>query len=189
MIDLLVKNEREDINFRLPESLLEIDKEYIKSLTEHVMVSDYHCLIGIVYHETPSAIVLSVGQKKKNITAGVIPVFIKAGKYDDSSKFIAELSLMDKLIIPTTELNLGVHVAVPTNTLSLDYFIRKISQDKSNLYKRALGINKQAYFIDFKIIGNTSIIGGYNDNPKFIENNPYVTSTPADNTNKLILDN
>ena len=160
-------------NFHFPTSLDEIDADYLKTVTDNVLVPDHHCLVGIVYHEKLFDIIVSRKRNQKGLTAGVVPIFIKAGKTD--SEFIQSAECRDKLIIPSTSLSLGHHVAAPKNVLSLDYFIRAIDSD-NNLAKRYDNNygNEQCFFVEFKIIPNVEIKGIYKeaenvDTKKYVE--------------------
>jgi len=160
MKDFLVQGTKVNFNFHFPTSLEEISVDYLKAVTENVNVAEHHTLIGIVYHEKLFDIIVSRKRNQKGLTAGVVPIFIKAGKTD--SDFIKTAECRDKLIIPSTSLSLGYHVAAPKNVLSLDYFIRAIDGDNSlaKRYDNNYG-NEHCFFVEFKIIPNNEIKGIY----------------------------
>ena len=160
MKDFLVQGKRLYFKFHFPTSLDEISAEYLKAVTANVEVADHHTLIGIVYHEKLFDIIVSRKRNQKGLTAGVVPIFIKAGKTDNN--FINNAECKDKLVIPSTSLSLGYHVAAPQNVLSLDYFIRAIDSDNSlaKRYDNNYG-NEQCFFVEFKIIPNVEIKGVY----------------------------
>lgn len=162
-------------NFHFPTSLGEIDADYLKAVTENVNVADHHCLIGIVYHEKLFDIIVSRKRNQKGLTAGVVPIFIKAGKTD--SEFIQSAECRDKLIIPSTSLSLGHHVAAPKNVLSLDYFIRAIDRDNSlaKRYDNNYG-NEECFFVEFKLIPNNEIKGIYKE-AKDVDTKKYVETS------------
>lgn len=149
--------------YNLPTSLDEIDKTYLLSITANINVADNYSLVAIVYHETLSSIILTYKQKKKNLVTGVVPIFIKAG--NTKNEFNKHISCKDKLIISSTQLSLGHHVACPSNELSLDKFIANIDRDKEiyQRYKNSFG-NEEVYFIEFKLVPNCDIVGYYNSN-------------------------
>lgn len=149
-------------NFHFPTSLDEIDADYLTNITKHVEVADHHCLVGIVYHEKLFDIIVSRKRNQKGLTTGVVPILIKAGRTD--SEFIKSGNCKDKLIIPSTSLSLGHHVAIPKNVLSLDYFIRAIDMDNSlaKRYDNNYG-NEPCFFVEFKIIPNNEIKGIYKE--------------------------
>ena len=173
MKDFLVQGKRVDFNFHFPTSLDEIDADYLFDVTRNVEIAEHHSLVAIVYHEKLFNIIVSRKRKDKNLTAGVVPIFIRAGKND--SDFIKTADCKDKLIIPSTSLSLAHHVAAPKNVLSLDYFIRAIDSD-ANLarrYDNNYG-NEECFFVEFKIIPNNEIKGIYKaapdvDSKKYVE--------------------
>ena len=162
MKDFLVQGTKVNFNFHFPTSLEEIDADYLFNITKHIEIPEHHTLIGIVYHEKLFDIIVSRKRNQKGFTAGVVPVLIRAGKTD--SEFIKKGDCKDKLIIPSTSLSLGYHVAVPKNVLSLDYFIRAIDSDNSlaKRYDNNYG-NEPCFFVEFKIIPNVEIKGIYKD--------------------------
>lgn len=175
MKDFLVQGKKVDFNFHFPTSLDEIDANYLFDVTKNVEIAEHHSLIAIVYHEKLFNIILSRKRKDKNLTAGVVPIFIKAGKHD--SDFIKSAECKDKLIIPSTSLSLAYHVAAPKNVLSLDYFIRAIDSD-TNLarrYDNNYG-DEECFFVEFKIIPNNEIKGVYKAAPD-VDSKQYVETS------------
>lgn len=162
MKDFLVQGTKVYFKFHFPTSLEEISVDYLKAVTENVKVADHHSLIGIVYHEKLFDIIVSRKRNQKGLTAGVVPIFIKAGKTD--SEFINSAECRDKLVIPSSSLSIAHHVAAPKNVLSLDYFIRAIDSDNSlaKRYDNNYG-NEQCFFVEFKIIPNNEIKGVYKE--------------------------
>ena len=173
MKEFEVINQRLTINFHLPTSLEEIDASYLKAITDNVKVAEHHTLVGIVYHEKLFDIIVSRKRNAKGLTAGVVPIFIKAG--DTDNEFIKGAECKDKLIIPSTSLSLGYHVAAPNNVLSLDYFVRAIDGDNelAKRYDNNYG-NEQCFFVEFKLIPNTEIKGLYKEAEK-VDSTKYVS--------------
>ena len=163
MLKFTINGSGKEYTFNLPENIGEIDAEYLKTITAHVNVADHYSLIGVVYHESVAAISLARAQKKKGISAGIIPIFIKCGKTDDD--FIKSIKLKDKLLIGNSAIELGYRVATPSNDLNLDKFIGALDMDKDS-YAKARAVNNQVFFIDFKIIPNNEIKAFYTDNVK-----------------------
>jgi len=173
MKDFLVNGTKVNFNFHFPTSLEEIDADYLFNVTKNVVVAEHHTLIGIVYHEKLFDIIVSRKRNQKGLTAGVVPIFIRAGKTD--SDFIKSGDCKDKLIIPSSSLSLAYHVAAPQNVLSLDYFIRAIDGDNdlARRYDNNYG-NEQCFFVEFKIIPNNEIKAIYKeaevvDSTKYVE--------------------
>ena len=170
-----LETENRVYDFKFPTSLSEITAEYLDNVTANVVVADNYTLVGIVYHETLGSVILARKQSKKTITSGVVPIFIKAGNTDNG--FIKSAKCKDKLIIASSQLSLGHHVAAPANTISLDYFIKTLDKDNTvaKRYNNTYG-QEECYFIEFKLVPNCDIVGFYDtkDN-KF--HNPYIEIT------------
>lgn len=173
MKNFVVENEDRTLTFKFPTSLSEITPEYLAAVTDHIKVADNYTLVGLVYHETLGAIIIARKQSKKNITSGVLPIYIKSGNSENN--FLNSAKVKDKLIIPTSQLNLAHHAVSPYNTISLDYFIRAIDEDITlfNRYKNYFG-NEECFFVEFKLVPNCDIVGYYSsDKPTF--ENPYLS--------------
>lgn len=155
--------------FNFPTSFDEITQDYLKSVTEHVNVANNYSLVGIVYQEPLSSVVFARKQSKKSITSSVVPIFIKAGNTDIT--FINNITCKDKIIISSTQLALGHHVACSNNVLSLDYFIRCLDKDTTiaKRYNNDYGMEK-CCFVDFKLVPNCDIVGYYSSNKNKIDN-------------------
>ena len=172
MKEFTIINDDKAIEFKFPTSMDEVSAEYLKDVTRNIHIADNYSLVGIIYHESLASVILARKQAKKSITSGVVPIFIKAGNTDN--EFIQSCSIKDKIIIPSSQLNLGYHVACPTNVLSLDYFIRKLDNDVTvaKRYNNTYG-REECFFIEFKIVPNCDIVGFY-DNTKQSMTNKYI---------------
>ena len=162
-----------EVNFNFPTSLDEITPEYLQAITAKVNVADHYSLVAIVYHESLGSVIIARKQSKKGLTSGVVPIFVKAGGTD--SNFIKSINCKDKLIISSAQLSLGYHVTVPENTLSLDYFIRRLDKDISVAarYNNNYG-REECYFIEFKLVPNSDIVGFYNEKTIIPEHTKFV---------------
>ena len=80
MLTLDVNSNRGVFKLNLPTSLNEIDESYIMEVTNHVKVDSNYTLIGVVFREKLSTLILAARKNKKNSDIPVIPVFVKAGK-------------------------------------------------------------------------------------------------------------
>ncbi len=161
MEDFRIENENVNVVLNLPTSIEELDKEYLENITKNVNVAPNYTLVGVVFHETLSSFIMTYKQKRRNVSVGVIPIFIKSG--DTDSNFIKAINLRDKLVIAPTQLSLGHQVATPGNVLSVGYFTSLLDKDADS-YKKAIGKNKQVYFVEFKLVPNSDIVGFYSDN-------------------------
>lgn len=173
MKEFILETETKRVKFNFPTSLSEITPEYLAMVTANVKVADNYTLVGIVYHETLGAVIITRKQSKKSITGGVVPIFIKAGNTD--SDFIKSAKCKDKLIIASSQLSLGHHVVAPKNTISLDYFIRVLDQDTTvaKRYNNNYG-KEQCFFVEFKLVPNCDIVGFYNSD-NIEGENPYTS--------------
>lgn len=172
MKDFTVKSNGREMTFHFPTSLDEITTDYLEKVTEHIQVADNYCLVAIVYHETLGSVIIARKQSKKGLTGAVVPIFIKAGYTEN--EFVNSMSCKDKIIIASTQLSLAHHVACPTNTLSLDYFIKAIDGD-NELFKRynnSFG-KEPCFFVEFKMVPNCDIVGYYEQGLTKMDN-PYL---------------
>lgn len=148
------------ITFNLPTNLGEITEDYLRSITEGIDVAEHHSLICLVRHDKLNKLLLAF--KKKSVETSVLPIFIKAGTTDN--KFINSIKIKDKLIIPSTELNLAYHAVSVYNELDIDKVISTLSNNLTLEQRNEINMedeNKEVYFIEFKVIGNSSIKGAY----------------------------
>lgn len=181
MLTLKTNNVRGVHELNLPTSLNEIDESYIAEVTSHIKVDANYTLIGLVYREKLSTLVLATTRNKKTSDITVIPIFVKAGESD--SKFINSLNIKDKLIISPSDIMLGYHISAPNNLLTINTILDLIEGDPV-VNQKLMSINEQCYFIEFKLVPNCNIHGAY-DQPKVDEFvSPFVTkiSEPTKNT-------
>lgn len=167
----LINGEKE-IVFNFPTSIKEINEDYLKNITDNIVVADNYVLVCLVYHERLGNLILARKQSKKGITSGVTPIFIKAG--DENNKFVKSMSIKNKLIIPTSQLMLAQHVIVPNNTLSVDCFINYLDKDNTvaTRYNNKYG-DEECYLIEFKLVPSCDIIGFYSSDKLTYVTNPY----------------
>lgn len=162
-----------EVKFNFPTSLDEITSQYLQQITNHVQIADNYTLVGIVYHETLGSIIISRKQAKKGFTSGVVPIFIKSGKSDND--FLNSAKTKDRLIVPSSALQLAHHVVIPSNTLSLDCFIKFLDKDTNVAQRYSNNYGKEhCFFVEFKIVPNADIVGFYNATPT-LQNNEYIT--------------
>ena len=176
MLKFEAKGEKTTISMNLPTNLDEITPEYLKAVTNDVIVADDYSLIGLLYRETLAGVILANNQKKGKQSMNVIPVFIKAGKTD--SEYIKAIDCKDSLIIASSDISIGYHVVCPKNKITISQILNYCSIDK-NAYKNAITISKKAdpcYFLEFKLVPNCAIHGCYKKDNDNIEN-PFIAIT------------
>ena len=172
MLTLTTNNARGVYELNLPTSLNEIDESYITEVTSHIKVDANYTLIGLVYREKLSTLVLAATRNKKTSDIAVIPIFVKAGESD--SKFINSLNIKDKLIISPSDIMMGYHVSAPNNLLTINNILDLVEGD-SIVNKNLMNINEQCYFIEFKLVPNCNIHGAYEKSKVTEFVNPFVT--------------
>ena len=184
MLTLKTNNVRGVHELNLPTSLNEIDESYIAEVTSHVKVDANYTLIGLVYREKLSTLVLAATRNKKKSDIAVIPIFVKAGESD--SKFINSLNIKDKLIISPSDIMMGYHISAPNNLLTINTILDLIEGDPV-VNQKLMSINEQCYFIEFKLVPNCNIHGAY-EKPKVTEFvSPFVTKVSGSTMSATIL--
>lgn len=177
MKEFIVKTEMSEVKFNFPTKLEELTSEYLLGVTSGITIAPNYSLIGLVYHEKLSTLFMTCRSKKKNASIGIIPIFIKSGKSDESIVNTAKVG--QKLLISNSQIQLAHHCAAPTNRLTLDYFAKIVDANiDKDLYQTLLVNNdsQEVLFVEFKIIPNCDIVALY-DKPTKIDD-PYVTVTP-----------
>ena len=172
MLTLKTNNVRGIYELNLPTSLNEIDESYIIEVTSHIKVDANYTLVGLVYREKLSTLVLAATRNKKKSDIAVIPIFVKRGESD--SKFINSLNIKDKLIISPSDIMMGYHISAPNNLLTINTILNLLEGDAES-YTKLLGNNEQCYFIEFKLIPNCNIHGAYSETNVEDFVNPFVT--------------
>ena len=183
MLTLKTSNARGVYELNLPTSLNEIDESYIKDVTSHIKVDANYTLIGLVYREKLSTLVLATTRNKKTSDIAVIPVFVKAGESD--SKFINSLNIKDKLIISPSDIMMGYHVSAPNNLLTINNILDLVEGDPI-VNQKLMNINEQCYFIEFKLVPNCNIHGAYEKSKVTEFVNPFVTKVSEPTVSTII---
>jgi len=152
----------EKVSLELPTKLDEITEEKLNEMSNTIDVADNYSLVGIAYHERFSRILMSYRTKKQNIKAGVVPIFIKAGKTD--SDFIKSAKVGSKLLISANQIELGYRAVIKNNPYNLDVIMAKVSNNITTAEYQNLVADTESepvYFLDFKIVPNCDIIAIY----------------------------
>ena len=80
MLTLNVNGTQGAFTLSLPTTLSDITKEYITNVTSHIEVDANYTVVGTVFREKLSTLILASRRNKKNSEIAVIPIFVKAGK-------------------------------------------------------------------------------------------------------------
>lgn len=183
MLKLDVNSKSGVYELNLPTSLNEIEESYIAEVTNHVKIDANYTLIGVVFREKLSTLIIAASKNKKNSDISVIPVFVKSGKTDN--ELINSLNIRDKLIISPSDIMMGYHISAPNNLLTINNFLDIIEGD-INVYNKAMSIQDYCYFIEFKLVPNCNIHGAYNQ-PEVAEFvNPFVKKLASAKTSNII---
>lgn len=184
MLTLNVKGKKGVYDVKLPTSINEIEKSYIYDVTKHVKLDANYSLIGVIYREKLSTIVLASRKNKKASDVAVIPIFVKAGKTD--SEFINNLNIKDKLIISPSDIMMGHHISAPNNLITINNILDIIDGD-IDVYNEIMKHNEQCYFIEFKLVPNCNIHGSYENLEVASFVSPFVTKISDINEPKHII--
>ena len=183
MLTLKTSNARGVHELNLPTSLNEIDESYITEVTSHIKVDANYTLIGLIYREKLSTLVLAATRNKKTSDIAVIPIFVKAGESD--SKFINSLNIKDKLIVSPSDIMMGYHVSAPNNLLTINNILDLVEGDPV-VNKKLMNINEQCYFIEFKLVPNCNIHGAYEKSKVTEFVNPFVTKVSESTVSTIL---
>lgn len=186
MLTLEVNNKQGVFQLNLPTSLNEIDESYIMEVTNHVKVDANYTLIGIVFREKLSTLVLAARKSKKNSDIPVIPIFVKAGETD--SKFINSLNVRNKLIISSSDIMMGYHVSAPNNLITINNILDLLDGDMK-VYNQLMASQEMCYFIEFKLVPNCNIHGAYGAIDVVGFENPFVKKLASAPTSNIIKPN
>lgn len=186
MLTLEVTNKQGSYQLNLPTSLNEIDKSYIAKVTEHVKVDANYTLIGVVFREKLSTLVLAARKSKKNSDIPVIPIFVKAGETD--SKLINSLNACDKLLISASDIMMGYHISAPNNLITINTILDLLDGDIKT-YNQLMTSQEMCYFIEFKLVPNCNIHGAYCETDMSSFDNPFVKKLTSTLKSKIIVPN
>ena len=186
MLTLEVNNKQGVFQLNLPTSLNEIEESYIMEVTNHVKVDANYTLIGVVFREKLSTLVLAARKSKKNSDIPVIPIFVKAGETD--SKLINSLKIRDKLIISASDIMMGYHVSAPNNLITINTILDLLDGD-IKVYNQLMTSQEMCYFIEFKLVPNCNIHGAYDATDVAGFENPFVKKLASAPNSNIIMSN
>ena len=186
MLTLEVNSKQGVFQLNLPTSLNEIDESYIMEVTNHVKVDANYTLIGVVFREKLSTLVLASRKSKKNSDIPVIPIFVKAGETD--SKLINSLKIRDKLIISASDIMMGYHVSAPNNLITINTILDLLDGDMK-VYNQLMSSQEMCYFIEFKLVPNCNIHGAYGATDVAGFENPFVKKLASAPNSNIIMPN
>ena len=185
MKEFIVSNGKQDFTLRLPTSISEISSDYLKAVTDDIVIAPYYAVIATVYRaKLPE--VISSNKKSKAMAVAITPLFVKANVPLETEKptfdMFAGINAADKIIIAGTDIERGYQLSTPKNMITLENIIKIYNHD-NNFAKNIMIDQTYYFFVDFKMVPITDIKGKYNmSNPaEFI--NPFVTVNAKEVTN------
>ena len=177
MKEFNVTNGKQDFTLKLPTSIIEITGDYLKAVTDDIVIAPYHAVIASIYRaKLPE--VISSNKKSKSMAVSIVPVFVKANLNGTIEEGTLELfnsfEPADRIIIAGTDIERGYQLSTPKNMITLDNIIKIYNHD-NDFAKKVMIDQNYYFFVDFKLVPITDIKGKYNmSNPAdFI--NPFVT--------------
>jgi hypothetical protein len=177
MKEFTVTDGKQDFAFRLPTKISEITSDYLKAVTDDIVIAPYYAVIASIYRaKLPE--VISTNKKSKAMAVAIVPVFVKAnlnGTIEDGIiEMFNQLDAADRIIIAGTDIERGYQLSTPKNMITMENVIKIYNHD-NNFAKEVMIDQNYYFFVDFKMVPITDIKGKYNmSNPAdFI--NPFVT--------------
>lgn len=177
MKEFTVTDGKQDFTLRLPAKISEITGDYLKAVTDDIVIAPYYAVIASVYRaKLPE--VISSNKKSKGMAVSITPLFVKANVPLETEKptfdMLANIKAADRIIIAGTDIERGYQLSTPLNMITLENVIKIYNHD--NGFAKDVMIDQNYYFfVDFKMVPITDIKGKYNmgNHADFI--NPFVT--------------
>lgn len=177
MKEFTVTDGKQDFAFRLPTSINEITGDYLKAVTDHIVIAPYYAIIASVYRaKLPE--VISSNKKSKGMAVSITPLFVNVNLNCNIEEGIHELfnqlKPSDRIIIAGTDIERGYQLSTPNNMITLENVVKIYNEDDA-FAKIVMADQNYYFFVDFKLVPITDIKGKYNmsNSADFI--NPFVT--------------
>jgi hypothetical protein len=177
MKEFNVTDGNQDFIFRLPTKISEITDDYLKAVTNDIVIAPYYAVIASVYRaKLPE--VISSNKKSRGMAVSITPLFVKANVPLETEKptydMLSLIKPADRIIIAGTDIERGYQLSTPKNMITMENVIKIYNHD-NNFAKEVMIDQNYYFFVDFKLVQITDIKGKYNmSNPAdFI--NPFVT--------------
>lgn len=169
---------------KLPTNLNDFTAEYLNEVTKDIVVAENYSLIGVVYREKLSTIILAARQRKKESNIAVIPIMIRTNS--SNNDMFQSIITGHKIIISPSDISMGHHVSTPKNLITINNILEYTDGD-NNAYIEAAKHNEYCYFIEFKIIPNCNIHGYYKHSEPSNYVNPFVFKANENPTNSVAI--
>lgn len=177
MKEFTVTDGKQDFAFKLPTSIIEISGDYLKAVTDHIVIAPYYAIIATVYRaKLPE--VISSNKKSRGMAVSITPLFVKANVPLETEKptfdMLAGIKAADRIIIAGTDVERGYQLSTPLNMITLENVIKIYNHD--NAFAKEVMIDQNYYFfVDFKMVPIGDIKGKYNIGKPSDFINPFVT--------------
>lgn len=179
MKEFIIGEGKEGFKINLPTKLSEITEDYLKGVTDNIIIAPYYAVIATVYRcKLPE--VISSNKKSRAMAIAIVPIFVKAnlnGKIEDGLlEVFNNLKCGDKIVICGSDIERGYHLSVPNNFITLDNIVKIYNEDEG-FAKVVMPDQNYYYFVDFKLVPINDIKGKYS------------SAKPADFINPFIIRN
>ena len=177
MKDFIVNDGKKEFTFRLPTKITEITSDYLKAVTDDIVIAPYYAVVASIYRvKLPE--VISTNKKSRSMAISIVPVFVKAnldGVVEEGTKQLFEqINPADRIIIAGSNIERGYQLSTPKNLITMDTVVKIYNND--NKFAKEVMIDQNYYFFaDFKLVSITDIKGKYNINNSSDFVNPFVT--------------
>ena len=177
MKEFTVTDGKQDFTIKLPTKINEISGDYLKAVTDDIVIAPYYAVIATVYRaKLPE--VISSNKKSKAMAVAIVPLFVKAnlnGNIEEGTVgLFNQLESSDRIIIAGTDIERGYQLSTPLNMITLENVIKIYNHD--NGFAKEVMIDQNYYFfVDFKMVPITDIKGKYNMSNVADFNNPFVS--------------
>lgn len=185
MKEFIVTDGKQDFTLKLPTKISEITGDYLKAVTDDIVIAPYYAVVATVYRaKLPE--VISSNKKSKAMAVSIVPLFVKAnlnGNIEQGTVgLFNQLESSDRIIIAGADIERGYQLSTPKNMITLDNIVKIYNHD-NGFAKEVMIDQNYYYFVDFKMVPLTDIKGKYNmSNPaEFI--NPFVTVNAVEEGN------
>ena len=177
MKEFTVTDGKQDFAFRLPTKISEITGDYLKAVTDDIVIAPYYAVIAAIYRaKLPE--VISTNKKSKAIAVTITPVFVKANIPLETEKptydMFSLIKQADRIVIAGTDIERGYQLSTPKNMITMENVIKIYNHD-NNFAKEVMIDQNYYFFVDFKLVPITDIKGKYEINKPNEFVNPFVT--------------
>ena len=185
MKEFIVTDGKQDFAFKLPTKISEITSDYLKAVTDNIVIAPYYAVIASVYRaKLPE--VISSNKKSRGMAVSITPLFVKANIPLETEKptfdMMSNINAADRIIIAGTDIERGYFLSTPNNMITMENVIKIYNHD--NGFAKEVMIDQNYYFfVDFRLVPITDIKGKYNmsNHADFV--NPFVTVNSKEASN------